>query len=879
MERLAAALGRLAWSSGPPLPLDLIVAKCRLPALVRPGPGEYVEGVSDQDVLLIHSCRQWTTVTAHSLEEGHYVIGPKIDIPLQYPGKFKLLDQDRDVREPVQYFNSVEEVASIFPDRVFVMEAITFSVKVVSGEFSEDSEVYNFTLHAGDELTLMGQAEILCAKAAKEKSRLNTLLRKLGKAGVPGTGGGNGGSGNSSGSNNPGGGSGKQLKGKMPCLICMNHRTNESLSLPFQCKGRFSTRSPLELQMQEGEHTIRSIIEKVRLPVNVIVPSRPPRNPYDLHAIREGHCYKLVSIVSKTVVLCCILRKDEVAPFHFLLLTDMPRFLLPEGMLRVGGDPQLEKLLRETAALCQECFDPNEYSKAVREAKPDFSEECASPRHVRLCLQGYSRDELAQSFQRLSLCLYAASESSCQDPSQGGRTQRLLLPSHREPSSLISDPLDSEREYMTPDWVEPTFRTQELPYEELWTNQNPETYSESSGTVPGLENASKGQRDLISFGASPCHRGLPQEDLNTDAPPPVPPKSEAVREECRLLVAPPVPPRGAHTSATSSPPMPVRFPKLQAAVSPSANLSYYSSGLHDISRPRSGSCSPSPDSYSLYCYPCTRSDCKVGESTSRQLASPQAQLPSQPPPAQMSSWSDPWPCNDPSSSVATGRSTPLLGSTDANAVKSYYSCPRLKPPPPQKRFAPFGALNPFSNPAYSSSPASSGSSDWLESLDWQKTTASSIDTFDLFEGTSSPEGHCSPAPPPRSSKPFDTAENIVIRTSVAPLSSTIVHGSEGGITHLYLAQGVIEAPPARLNGDGSPWQPPGDLSALSLEEVSRSLRFIGLSEDVVSFFARERIDGSIFVQLTEEILSEDFHLTKLQVKKIMQFIKGWRPKI
>lgn len=26
-------------------------------------------------------------MTAHSLEEGHYVIGPKIDIPLQYLGK------------------------------------------------------------------------------------------------------------------------------------------------------------------------------------------------------------------------------------------------------------------------------------------------------------------------------------------------------------------------------------------------------------------------------------------------------------------------------------------------------------------------------------------------------------------------------------------------------------------------------------------------------------------------------------------------------------------------------------------------------------------------------------------------------------------------
>ena len=56
------------------------------PLSACPLPGEYAEGVSERDILLIHSCRQWTTVTAHTLEEGHYVIGPKIDIPLQYPG-------------------------------------------------------------------------------------------------------------------------------------------------------------------------------------------------------------------------------------------------------------------------------------------------------------------------------------------------------------------------------------------------------------------------------------------------------------------------------------------------------------------------------------------------------------------------------------------------------------------------------------------------------------------------------------------------------------------------------------------------------------------------------------------------------------------------
>ncbi|XP_033001131.1 GRB2-associated and regulator of MAPK protein 2 [Lacerta agilis] len=875
MERLAAALGRMAWSSGPPLPLDLIVAKCRLPALVRPGPGEYVEGVSDQDVLLIHSCRQWTTVTAHSLEEGHYVIGPKIDIPLQYPGKFKLLDQDRDVREPVQYFNSVEEVASTFPDRVFVMESITFSVKVVSGEFSEDSEVYNFTLHAGDELTLMGQAEILCAKAAKEKSRFNTLLRKLGKAGVAG---GGGGAGSGGGAGGGAGGGSRPLKGKMPCLICMNHRTNESLSLPFQCKGRFSTRSPLELQMQEGEHTIRSIIEKVRLPVNVTVPTRPPRNPYDLHAIREGHCYKLVSIISKTVVLCCILRRDAVAPFHFLLLTDMPRFLLPEGALWGGGDARLEKLLRESSALCQECFDPNEYSKAVREAKADLAEECASPRRVRLCLQGYARDELAHSFQRLSLCLYSTSGGARQDPASGGRSQRTLLPSRQEHhEALFPEAPDTEREYTTPDWTEPAFRAPELPYEELWTNQNRGSYAEPSGKPAGLESANLGQRDLISFaglasplGSSPCHQGLLGEEPAGDAPPPVPPKSDAVREECRLLVAPPVPPRGGHAPAASSPPVPLRFPKLQGAASPSSSLSYYSPGLHDGSRPQSGSCSPSPDSYSLYCYPCTWGDCKAAESSGRPLASPPAQ-----PQAQGSSWSDPWPYSD--LSVATGRPTPLLGGGETSALKSYRSCPRLKPPQaPQKRFAPFGALNPFSNPA---------SSEWLEPVEWQKT--SSPETFDPFEGTasssSSPEGEprYSPVPPPRPAKQaFEPPEPVALRTPLGPLLPSVTRGAElGAAARLYLAPGVVEVPPARLSGDGSPWQPPADLSALSLEEVSRCLRFIGLSEDVVSFFARERIDGSIFVQLTEEILSEDFRLTKLQVKKIMQFIKGWRPKI
>uniref|UniRef100_W5NHP6 GRB2 associated regulator of MAPK1 subtype 2 n=1 Tax=Lepisosteus oculatus TaxID=7918 RepID=W5NHP6_LEPOC len=918
MDKFSASISEIKWSSVS-LPLDLVVSKFRLPTLVRLGQGDHVEGLTEQDVILIHSCRQWTTVTAHSLEEGHYVIGPKIDIPLQYPGKFKLLDQDRDVREPIQYFSSVEEIASVFPDRVFVMEAITFSVKVVSGEFSEDSEAYNFTLHAGDELTLMGQAEILCAKTVKEKSRFNTILRKLGKSNTLS----------------------KQVKGKMPCLICMNHRTNESISLPFQCKGKFSTRSPLEIQMQEGEHTIRSIIEKVRLPVNVMVPSRPPRNLYDLHIIREGHRYKLVSIISKTVVLCCILRKEEVTPFHFLLLTDMPRFLLPEGLLR--GDPLFEKAAHETSLFCQEHFNPDEYSKAVREVKTDFTEECTSPRRIRVCLQGftsnslnYAREELTQSFQRLSLCVYSGTlmHTNGDLHSQGCRDS--LGEQQVMPHELLTpnEGGEGEREYMTPDWVENEFRTAdqpEIPYEELWTNQNPGNYTEASGNPAVSECGGKGEPNLISFHSSttsldgtmgPSHIAVKQmEENKVPTPPPVPPKSEAVKEECRFLNAPPVPPRGSKGVPAPSPPVPPRFPKAQLHQtqtqpnhSPNPSLSYYSSGLHDIAGTRSGSCSPSPDSYSLYCYPCTWGDCKAVDSSTRQYTGSNGTPGVQP---VQTSWSDPWAYAESMPSVTSGRSTPLLSAD--TAYKSYYSCPRLKPPHSQKRFAPFGALNPFANPGYSCSPSSSPA-EWLEPGDRQKSPSLASDPFDLFDPTNSRstspdiaslnsgdarygqddlifksgEGNVGPAPPPRPPKSFDT-ENIIIR-STAPLSPTIVRGAEGGITRVYLTQGVIEVPPvsarsnsetpsteapgvARVNGDGSAWHPPSDLSTLSVEEVSKCLRFIGLSEDVVTFFVRERIDGSIFVQLTEEILSDDFKLTKLQVKKIMQFIKGWRPKI
>lgn len=871
---LGCSLKDVKWSPVA-MPLDLLVSTYRLPQIARLDSGECVEGLRENDYLLIHSCRQWTTITAHSLEEGHYVIGPKIEIPVHYAGQFKLLEQDRDIKEPVQYFNSVEEVAKAFPERVYVMEEITFNVKVASGECNEDTEVYNITLCTGDELTLMGQAEILYAKTFKEKSRLNTIFKKIGKLNSIS----------------------KLGKGKMPCLICMNHRTNESISLPFQCKGRFSTRSPLELQMQEGEHTIRNIVEKTRLPVNVTVPSPPPRNPYDLHFIREGHRYKFVNIQTKTVVVCCVLRHNKILPTHFPLHLTVPKFSLPEH--QVKGDAWPEALVHHWLGICQEQFDIDEYSRAVRDVKTDWTEDCKSPKkgrcsghnHVPSSLS-YARDELTQSFHRLSVCVYGNnlhgnSEVNllhgCRDP--GGDWAPFphdLLP--------YQDSGDSGSDYLFPEATEDSAGVPgkpEVPYEELWLEEG------KAGRQPLARSLSEKSRCDALRGPTraACAPSSPPAPVTLAAtvqssdialpPPPVPPKSEAVREECRLLNAPPVPPRSAKPLSTSPsiPPRTVKPVRPQTR-SPSPTLSYYSSGLHNIITPSDTS---PPNSAPVSCYPCTRVKSDSVDPKSP-FGSPSAEALS----SRLS-----WPNHYSGASETQTRSDFLLDPSRS------YSYPRQKTPGTPKRSCPapfeFDACELLGSPPSTTSAefSSSGVSSCPKSASY---CLESSEDNSLAAGMTKQSVSC-PALPPRAPKP--TEQKATPETSPLPLK---IDGAEEDPTagsldlsedQYFVRKGMQDifsvsypfSSPLHLQlaprscGDGSPWQPPADLSGLSIEEVSKSLRFIGLSEDVIAFFVTEKIDGNLLVQLTEEILSEDFKLSKLQVKKILQFINGWRPKI
>ena len=138
-----------------------------------------------------------------------------------------------------------------------------------------------------------------------------------------------------------------------------------------------------------------------------------------------------------------------------------------------------------------------------------------------------------------------------------------------------------------------------------------------------------------------------------------------------------------------------------------------------------------------------------------------------------------------------------------------------------------------------------------------------------------------PILPPRTSKskrgvetPLGSGSEQDPRTPQRPLSQYEQPGTQEIFTVACSpTSGCCLSPAAAV------WRPPASLAGLSIEEVSRSLRFIGLTDDVVTLFVAEKIDGSLLLQLTEEILSEDFKLSKLQVKKLLQFMSGWRPKI
>lgn len=206
----------------------------------------------------------------------------------------------------------------------------------------------------------------------------------------------------------------------------------------------------------------------------------------------------------------------------------------------------------------------------------------------------------------------------------------------------------------------------------------------------------------------------------------------------------------------------------------------------------------------------------------------------------------------------SGGDAPSGDQFQAAGCRSYYSYPRKRPPStPRDRGR-------DSDSQTSPNTFCAKSSSYNSDMDRDKR----IEESDAKQSLSCP------ILPPRTSKTLgpETSRDVFsgpVRDGEREPSGSSPAPEEG--TRDSPSNGVSASPP--------PWQPPSSLAGLSIEEVSKSLRFIGLPDEVASLFVSEKIDGNLLLQLSEDILSEDFQLSRLQLKKLLQFINGWRPKI
>lgn len=432
--------------------------------------------------------------------------------------------------------------------------------------------------------------------------------------------------------------------------------------------------------------------------------------------------------------------------------------------------------------------------------------------------------------------------------------------------SMLSDSGDNEHylpELLDSTSQQPSLNKSDVPYEELWLDHlrgQVRKPSPSEG-IKGINNGC-GTTASLSYPLTCPLVAVTSSDVSL-TPPPVPPKSEAVKEECRLLNAPPIPPR----SLKQMPSVPILSkPRQQETRSPSPTLSYYSSGLHNIS----GACEQEvADQQEHVCYPCSWGKSK---STEPNDSLPSGSLPSDGMSSRLS-----WPNN------FSGGESQCMDEFLPASCRSYYSYPRKRSPSNPKTCT--SSLVDFDGREHAH--CSRDFSLQKASLN-QFCTKSSSYNSEMYrdkpiEESNTKQSLSCPILPPR------TPKSNAIKTCTDLLSGSICNSEretsncsfaqpEQGTKEIYSISDSL-TPNCPSFSPTAQWQPPSSLAGLSIEEVSKSLKFIGLPDDIVSLFVSEKIDGNLLLQLTEEILSEDFKLSKLQVKKLMQFINGWRPKI
>ncbi|XP_035668374.1 GRB2-associated and regulator of MAPK protein 2-like [Branchiostoma floridae] len=301
----STSLDSLAWSDTE-MRLSDIEAQYKFPQLTRITPDTYKalgpQACTESEVVLLQDATRASKIMARLLKRDRKDTGPRLAIPLKYPGKFQMLRGPNVSRS----FENVKQVANVFPSKIFAREDIREDSILLMSEVKPSDSVSSrgtnpVVVSENDELRPLG---IVVARQQKEKRKSFLGI----------------------------------FKKKEPprYLEVVRKKDGKRIQLPFTLKARFSTGGPGQPDRVDltTHLTAEEIVRKFPLPLTVRLVSGQRPKTISREEFGDGVMY-FEATRSEVVVLATTVERSDNILLEFPLKRNMS-FRVAEGMLAAG---------------------------------------------------------------------------------------------------------------------------------------------------------------------------------------------------------------------------------------------------------------------------------------------------------------------------------------------------------------------------------------------------------------------------------------------------------------------------------------------------------------------------------------------------------------
>nr|XP_039262173.1 uncharacterized protein LOC120338267 isoform X1 [Styela clava] len=836
--------------------------------------------VSEDPILLHHF---WVTqrLTVQSLEEeGAYVVGPQLEISSEYNGTFQYRN-DQKGNQDVHMFHSVKEISMSMPERVFPQERlVVYPVTTQEIASSSGEKTKSLVLQPTDQLIVIEKKEVYTV----------TPSRFAAFSGKP-----------------------KYKFVAVPCVAFMIEMTKEVVNLPLSTKGKFSTLS--HIPSHGREYSFKDIIDELDLPINLITCRNCPQTLLDEHFIRPGMRLRLTAVEEHEVILGISIQENVVE-----FAAEDVEFILPKH-LETGGDKDQEiayqTALQRFLMECQIKNSPvnikdyqksirSHISRVVRPTKPKALSQTAANRV-------YKYNATQMSFQNGMPAIALLSTSNnfrnfdrrSSHPSDAHLTQRHSMPLPAPPqitqevtpplpprnsrsgsnlrvngAGIPKRPLSARLRSLSPiDFDD--FPTRPPPPPPNYPPERPKAASMNESTVnhmsgeriwesldesclkklreeKGLIEEIERNDSVFENNATEQRTGLavPTSSLNGG----VFHLSESTIEAPRRSVSPEF-----TLSAQSAVPSLVETEgsvetdssvESVSDLTPTVEISKEVSSVvgNKIANPiRSVNMNP----YENVVFLENKVSIKVISDDNQKAESLIVEIPEK---------------NENMEESSKHNSENAVSSTqkEINAESANQQEINTESAKQQEINAESAKQQEINAEAAVEDSESQITS--LEISISSTRSSSSAEKSDEDEPNRSQNSQSSTFPSTSSTSSSSTSKSGRQRDGFYHVSQfSVISDDSNPLQHVSFACNYVPSP--------RNWIPPYDLSGMSVSEVSDALRYIGMNEDTVEWFRAEKVDGHLLCAIENEVLTQHFRLTPFQQKKMVMFLKGWRPKL